>query len=141
MAILTLSKTWINRMDDPSTLRGCYTKRGRERNLGTDGEVRTYANGRRRNIVQDGIKETLSFVLLRQSVQDVDQLETWLDAVVQIRTFNGVRIWGVFHSMKVLISEEAGHAYAGDDLGIPYGANLWHDVEMMIEEITFTDEV
>jgi len=100
MAVLALSKLWVNRMDNGQAVSA--QSAGRGRNHDQAGEVRTYAGGRQRSVTIAGERGQFSFRLLDVSLATVELLRTWIGADVQVRDHRGQRFFGVFFGVNIV---------------------------------------
>ncbi len=98
--ILTLDRLWLNRTD---TGEAISARSGDDRPTGyaVDGEVRTYAGGRRRAITTAGTKGSVQRTLEAIDLATADRLKGWLGLHVQMRDHRGQRWFGVFLSVDV----------------------------------------
>jgi hypothetical protein len=111
MAVLTLTKMWINRLDTGEGVSG-YTSADRDRTHVAHGEVRTYAGGRQRSISSAGEVSTFSFAMLDISATDVDTLRSWKKVAVVVRDHRGQKYFGVFFEVSVTEIKTAGYNVA-----------------------------
>lgn len=61
-----------------------------------EGEVRTYAGGRRRMVRTPGAMKTMGFTFDHLDRDDVLQLEAWAGQEVMVRDEVGRKVWGVY---------------------------------------------
>lgn len=95
MATLSLTKLWINRLDD-GTAVSAQTAPGRTAALGAEGEVRQYAGGRQRAFTRAARSGTFEAVLRMVPTATVRVLESWIGVPVQVRDHRGQIFYGVF---------------------------------------------
>lgn len=100
MATLTLDKVWINHLPDGAAV-SANSAIGRTLSHEIDGEVRTYAGGRRRAVATVGRMTTFEFVLRSVTTTTIDTLQSWLGETVQVRDARGQLYVGVFFSIDV----------------------------------------
>jgi hypothetical protein len=100
MTSLVLNKIWLNRTDTGEAISGASA---RERGSGwsMDGEVRTYASGRRRAISIQGLKGEVSRTLVQVDFATKEKLITWMGANLQMRDHRGQKFFGVFFAVDV----------------------------------------
>lgn len=100
MPVLTLSKLWINRMDTGEAISGAS---GRDRATGysVDGNVRTYASGRRRAVAVVGLRAEVSRSMVMVDYATKELLVSWIGALVQMRDHRGNKWFGVFYAVDV----------------------------------------
>lgn len=99
MAILTLTKAWLNLLD---TGVGVSFYTGKEKSLtrSIKGEVRQYASGNQRAISAKGVKGVFSFTAMRLTQTNIDTLDTWLGQAVIYRDTRSRAIFGVFFDLS-----------------------------------------
>lgn len=78
----------------------------RPRSITVDGEVRTYAGGRRRAVTSTGVEEVFEFRLLGVTLTTIETLKTWIGANVQVRDHRGQRYVGVLFNFGVMEKRE-----------------------------------
>lgn len=124
MAVLTLTRLWINRLD---TGEGIAAYSGVDRDYGAEaaGEVRTYAGGRRRSVAQEGKRQSFSFTARDVSLATAQLLEEWIGYPVQVRDTRGQRFVGVFFGVKRAEARDPEH----------------YDVGITLEGVTITEGV
>jgi len=104
MAVVTLTKLWINRLDSGAAVSA--QSAGRARMHDQAGEVRTYAGGRQRAVTQAGERGTFTARLVDVSLATVDVLRAWVGADVQVRDHRGQRFFGVFFAVTITESKD-----------------------------------
>lgn len=95
MATLSLTKLWINRLDD-GTAVSAQTAVGRAGSVGADGEIREYAGGRQRAFTRAGRRGAFDATLRQVPSATVAVLESWIGVPVQVRDYRGQVFRGVF---------------------------------------------
>lgn len=100
MTILNLDKLWLNRMDTGEAISAAS---GRTPSSGysIDGQVRTYASGRRRAISTEGLQVEVERTLVALDYDTKELLITWQGALVQLRDYRGGKWYGVFFAVAV----------------------------------------
>ena len=100
MTILLLDRLWLNRLDTGETIAGAS---GREpsSSYSMEGQVRTYASGRRRAITTEGLKTEVTRSMIALSFDTKELLVTWLGASIQMRDYRGNKWFGVFFEVAV----------------------------------------
>lgn len=100
MPSITLDRLWLHQADDLDTyLRFFSTGRGDERAV--VGEVRVYAQGRRRIITRTGSAQVLTATLRQVTDADLSTLEDWRGVLLMLRDHLGRLVWGTFFDMAV----------------------------------------
>ena len=99
IAILVLTKLWVNRMDTGDSISG-YTK-DRGRGHANDGEVRTYAGGRRRAIITAGESGKFKFTMVDLTQAEMETLREWKGTTVEVRDHRGQRFVGVYFQVDI----------------------------------------
>lgn len=98
MAVVTLTRTWINLAADPSQFvtvdRLAGSQGGRTRTV--TGEVRTYANGRLRVVTQAGRPGTIPVTFRTRDQADIDQVWAMAGQPVLVRDPRGRAEYGVY---------------------------------------------
>lgn len=110
MAVLPLSKVWINRWDSGEAV-SAQSIPGRGRSHTMDGGVRTYAGGRQRAYATAGERGQFDVTLVGVSQTTVDTLRTWKGQTVQVRDHRGQRFVGVFFEVSVVERRDDVAAY------------------------------
>jgi hypothetical protein len=100
MTVLTLNKTWINRLDTGEGI-AFATGRDRTQQFSMDLNVRTYASGRRRAISTVGEAGEVSFRALAVNLTMIEKLRSWAGVNVQVRDHQGQKWFGVFAGIAV----------------------------------------
>ena len=101
MAVIYLTKIWVNRMDTGEGVSG-YTTPERTRSSAIAGDTRTYAGGRRRSVSSKGIMGEFGFQVEQLADKDVQKLEAWKGVTVQVRDHRGQRFVGTYYEVKIL---------------------------------------
>jgi len=99
MAILLLTKLWVNRLDTGEGVSAYSTDRGRGHS--NDGEVRVYAGGRRRAIISAGESGVFKFKMVDVPTVDMETLREWKGAVVEVRDHRGQRFVGTYFQVDI----------------------------------------
>lgn len=124
MAEVTLDRLWLHDADAPETyLRFFTTDRGDTRAV--DGEIRTYANGRRRLVTRAGSARTLPVTLRQVSDADLDVLEEWRGRLVMVRDHRGRLFFGTYFSIDVTDYKDR----SGYDVAVEV-ADVTHSIEV-----------
>jgi hypothetical protein len=100
MTVLTLDRLWLNRMDTGEAISGA-SGRDRQTGYGIDGQVRTYASGRRRAVTTAGLKAEVTRRMVSLDLATTRKLVLWLGAAVQMRDHRGQKWYGVFFDVAV----------------------------------------
>lgn len=116
MASVTLYGLWINDGTDLSDWR--YFEAGETRSSGVavDGEVRTYAGGRRRIVSSVGSPQTWDVTLSWVSQADLAWLTARLGQLVLVRDPVGRALWGTYLGLQV--TDYKGHTECSVDLSL-----------------------
>lgn len=123
MATLTLTQLWINRMDTGEGYGYYTTDRGIAKS--SDGEVRTYAGGRRRAITKAGVNSTFQVTVRQLTLVQKTLLESWIGLSLEIRDHRGQRWVGVFFDVKT----------------VEWKAPPTYDCAIILTEVTYPDGV
>lgn len=124
MAVLNLTKVWINRLDSGLAV-SAQSDPTRTRVHAVDGEVSTWAGGRQRASVAEGERGSFSVTLVLLSLSTVETLRSWKGAPVQVRDARGQKFFGVFFAVPIKERREAGY----------------YDVELQLSIVTVTEGV
>lgn len=100
MAVLTLTKVWINRLDTGIAV-SAQSDVGRTRVHSIDGEVSTWAGGRQRASVAQGERGQFTVTLVMVPLSTVETLRTWVGTPVQIRDARGQKFFGTFFAVPI----------------------------------------
>lgn len=100
MAVLTLTKVWVNRLDNGAAV-SAQSGIARSRQHSVDGEVSTWAGGRQRASIADGERGQFAVTLRLLPLSTVDLLRTWAGIPVQVRDARGQRFFGTFFAVVV----------------------------------------
>jgi hypothetical protein len=100
MTILVLTKLWLNRLDTGQAISGA-SGRDRSTTYAMDGDVRTYASGRRRGVATAGVKTEVSRRMVSLDYATKEALISWLGVSVQMRDHRGNKWYGVFYAVEV----------------------------------------
>lgn len=95
MASLSLTKSWLNRLDTGEGI-AAYTAPTAPRQYTVEGEVSTWAGGRQRALSTPGEKGSWPITMLIVSAAAVATLRSWIGIPVAFRDPYGVRFVGVF---------------------------------------------
>lgn len=100
MTTLLLQKLWLNRLDTGEAIAGAS---GRQPSTGyaMDGQVRTYASGRRRAVSTEGLKVEVQRTMVALDYPTKETLISWLGSSVQLRDYRGNKWFGVFFEISV----------------------------------------
>lgn len=98
MAILNLTKVWLNRID---TGEAISAQSGTDRPMSKEitGDVRPYAGGRQRSFSQIGTAGQWQVTLRDVTLSTVEELEDWMGQTVQVRDHRGQIFHGVFFAV------------------------------------------
>lgn len=98
MAVLNLTKVWINRID---TGEAISAQSGIDRPMSKEimGDVRQYAGGRQRSFTQLGTSGQWQVPLRDITLSTVEMLEEWMGQTVQVRDHRGQIFYGVFFAV------------------------------------------
>lgn len=124
MATLTLTKLFVNLLSDGTAISAQSTSRSRTDDI--DGEVRTYAGGRRRSVVSEGAATTFTFTMRLLTLTQVETLITWIGKTVQVRDHRGQRFFGVFYQVT--------------PVELVHEPTLW-DAQIEVRTVTVTEGV
>ena len=91
---MLLTKIWVNLLSTGEAV-SAYGQIGRTSEFGLEGEVRTYAGGRRRSVTVEGERSSYSFVLQDVTLTQRDTLRGWFGQNVQVRDHRGQIFSGV----------------------------------------------
>lgn len=122
MATLTLTKVFLNRLDNGESVAAPSTDRGQSYSM--DGEVRSYAGGRQRFFGTTGEHGTFQVTLRRLTLAQVATLRTWKGLAVQLRDRRGQSITGTFTTVT-----------------LKEWPDLLYDAAITINLVTYPDEV
>ncbi len=108
MAILNLTKVWVNRLD---TGEAVAAQSGIDRTQvhSVDGEVSTWAGGRQRASISDGDRGQFGATLRLVSLATVATLRLWRGIPVQVRDARGQRFFGTYFQVNVSESREVAY--------------------------------
>jgi hypothetical protein len=120
MALVTLDRVWVNQLATGEAV-SAFSAPERPRVIGMDGEVRTYAGGRRRSVTAEGVHGQWGGTLRRVTKAVVDTLESWLGETVQVRDHRGLVLYGVFYQVTPIEIR---------------GQNLLWDVALVVNVVT-----
>lgn len=101
MATINLTQIWIH---DAADLSSYITADVLEvqPSFAIDGEVRTYAGGRRRLITRAGRSRSLPLTLELVAAADVAQLEAWAGQLLMVRAPQGLLMFGSFLGLEAV---------------------------------------
>jgi hypothetical protein len=100
MTILVLNKLWLDRFDTGESIAGA-SGRDRGTSVAVSGEVRTYANGRRRAITAVGARGSVTRRMVQLDYATKEKLISWLGANMQMRDHRGNKWFGVFFAVEI----------------------------------------
>lgn len=100
VAMLNLTKVWINRVDSGAAV-SAQSSVERSREHAVSGDVRTYAGGRQRAVTQAGEAGKFEFTLRFVTGPTVELLRTWIGVPVYVRDARGQAFYGVFFTVPV----------------------------------------
>ena len=125
-ASITLSTVWINLASDPTKYESFTLMSSLNVATGQTGEVRQYANGRRRIVRRAGIARDINLNLPSCTRAQITWLETYVAQIVCVRDDRGRKIWATY--FLVPVDEDGGDITNGD-------------VSLVLKETTATDVV
>lgn len=99
VATLVLRQLWVTLVATGESVTAATTDRGVE--VGVDGEVRTYAGGRRRYVAREGQRQSFTATLRWLTLDEVDVLRGWAGQVVLIRDHRGQAFTAVYSTLGV----------------------------------------
>jgi hypothetical protein len=123
MAMLELDRVWITHID--SGLQVAAYSADRSGGRAIPGEVRTYAGGRRRAIIGEGVTGTVAFRLRSVPPADIATLEAWMGDLVRWRDWRGQKFYGAYFAV------ERQERVRPDQ----------YDLAIRLDEMTFDEEV
>jgi hypothetical protein len=97
MAVLALDRVWINRLDTGESVAAPSDDRGLSYEMA--GDVRTYAGGRQRAVLQEGVRGAFGFRLVWVDADMVATLKEWMGIPIQVRDHRGQIFTGVYFSV------------------------------------------
>lgn len=98
--VVVFEDCWVTDPTEPEiSVHASYPDRGHA--AGVDGEVRTYAGGRRRVITSARKSATYPVTLQLLSDAEVEQLKVWRGRVLLLRDGEGLRVWGSYMALDV----------------------------------------
>lgn len=101
MPAIVLSQLWLHKADDLDTYLRFFTAAGRGDERAVPGEVRTYAQGRRRIITRTGSAQVLTATLRQVTDADLVTLEDWRGGLLMLRDHLGRLVWGSYFELAV----------------------------------------
>lgn len=105
MAVVALEQLWVHDAEDPSDYLRFYTS-DRSDSSEIPGEVRRYAAGRLRTITRVGEAQNIGATLRLVSDTDLEQLKTWLGALLLVRDHRGRLMFGTYFKLAVVDYED-----------------------------------
>lgn len=108
MAVLTLTKVWINRLDTGAAV-SAQSGVDRTQAFAFDGEVSTWAGGRQRASLADGDKGTFGVTLRLVTLATVEILKAWRGIPVQVRDARGQRFFGTYFGVTIAETREVAY--------------------------------
>jgi hypothetical protein len=121
---LHLSKVWITHVASGVSVAAWSADRSGSRSV--PGEVRTYAGGRRRAVVAEGVTGSVPFRLRSVPSADIATLESWFGQLIRWRDHRGQKFYGTFFSVERSERKDMIDLY---------------DLSLTLEEMTYTEEV
>lgn len=115
MATLTLDRVWINRLDTGEAFSG-YSIPNKTLSLRMDGQVRSYAGGRRRSMSTGGVGGVWPVAFRLQTLTTLVTLEDWFGVPVQVRDNRGQLRNGVYFELSITELHEPLYYDIGLDL-------------------------
>ena len=100
MAVLNLTKVWVNRLDTGAAV-SAQSDVQRTRVHSVDGEVSTWAGGRQRATMMQGERGQFTVTLVLLSMSTVETLRSWVGVPVQIRDARGQKFFGTFFAVPI----------------------------------------
>lgn len=100
MVTLLLDRIWVNLLSTGESV-SAYGQIGRTSEFSIDGEVRTYAGGRRRAVTKAGERSSYSCTLQDVTLTQRDLLRGWFEQNVQVRDHRGQIFRGVILAIGV----------------------------------------
>ena len=101
MASVSLSELWIHDGDDLSDFVQTFGFASEDETDAVAGEVRTYANGRRRIVRRAGTATSLSVTFPSTDRTTIDWLRAHKGNTLMLRDPYGRKVWGTFFSLSV----------------------------------------
>lgn len=124
MAVLNLTRVWVNRLDNGAAV-SAQSGIARSRQHTVDGEVSTWAGGRQRASTAEGERGQFGVTLRLLPLSTVETLRTWVGVPVQVRDARGQRFFGIFFGVEIKENREA----------------TLYDVEIALLTLTVTEGV
>jgi hypothetical protein len=125
MATITLTKVFINNMSTGQYV-AAQSAPDRARTLASEGEVRTYGQGRRRGVSHVGRMNTMDVTLRYVHELSIIALESWIGDYVLYRDDRGRRFTCVYYSL--------GYKEYRDQ-------KQYYDVDLTLHEVSFWEPV
>jgi len=97
--ILSLTQLWVNLMSTGEGIAGA-SNRGKTQDYSVPGEVKTFANGRRRSVTVAGQVRVIPFSFVALDLTTKLKLESWAGQTVQVRDLRGQKWFGSFYSVS-----------------------------------------
>lgn len=98
MATLTLTKTFINLLTTDESVSGYRTGDDTD-TADMQGRVATYAGGRQRGVIAEGVAGGWGFTLRGLTTAQTETLRLWLGQTVMVRDNRGRKLFGVLMSV------------------------------------------
>ena len=101
MAVITLSEIWLHDGEDLADYVQSYGFASEDESHAVAGQVRTYANGRRRIIRRAGTATSVSVTLPSTDRTTIDWLRERAGQTLMLRDPSGRKVWGTLFSVSV----------------------------------------
>lgn len=108
MATVTLEQAWVHLASDLTQNISCWSADWSD-TRSVRGEVRTYANGRRRIIRRAGTQRQLGVTLKLLTAEQVDTLAGWAGETVLIRDKRGRKLYCTWFDVTVIDHVDGAH--------------------------------
>lgn len=105
MAVLNLTRVWVNRIDTGAAV-SAQSGIARNQVHSVDGEVSTWAGGRQRASITEGERGSFGVTLRLLTLDTVALLRTWVGVPVQVRDARGQRFFGTFFAVPITENRE-----------------------------------
>lgn len=124
MAVVTLTKLWLHEAADLSEYRSWYST---DRRDGRDqaGEVREYANGRRRLVTTPAKAQKLGVTVRLVTDDDLVWLDDHAGTLLMLRDHRGRVVFGSYFTLDI----------------VDYDDQSGYDVSFAFESVTYSVEV
>jgi hypothetical protein len=101
MAILTLTKLWLTRLDSGESIVAQTGRSDRSQQYARQLEVREYASGRLRSFSSVGLRGQVSWRLVDVTQANKDRMGLWAGLLLQARDYRGQKFFGVYDAIDV----------------------------------------